>query len=73
VNAPPPTFLARLQQMPELVTEWGDLKLWPTHITAIRDLEKSLAANKPRALAPAHEGLGREVNPTVMAPRDFAR
>jgi type I restriction enzyme, R subunit len=29
VNAPPATFLVRLQQMPELVTEWGDFKLWP--------------------------------------------
>jgi hypothetical protein len=30
-------------------------------------------ADLARALAPAHEALGREVNPTVMAPGDFAR
>jgi predicted nucleotidyltransferase len=30
-------------------------------------------ADLARALAPAHEVLGREVNPTLMAPREFAR
>ena len=30
-------------------------------------------ADLARALAPAHEALGRELNPTVMAPREFAR
>jgi predicted nucleotidyltransferase/DNA-binding HxlR family transcriptional regulator len=30
-------------------------------------------ADLARALAPAQEALGREVNPTVMAPREFAR
>jgi predicted nucleotidyltransferase/DNA-binding HxlR family transcriptional regulator len=30
-------------------------------------------ADLARAFAPAHEALGREINPTVMAPRDFAR
>jgi len=30
-------------------------------------------ADLARALAPAQAALGREVNPTVMAPRDFAR
>jgi predicted nucleotidyltransferase/DNA-binding HxlR family transcriptional regulator len=30
-------------------------------------------ADLARALAPAQESLGREVNPTVMAPRDFAK
>jgi len=54
-----PTFLARLQQMPELVTEWGDFKLWPAQITAIRNLEKSLAANKPRALIQMATGSGK--------------
>jgi type I restriction enzyme, S subunit len=38
-------MLARLQAMPPLVTEWGDFKLWPAQITAIRNLERSLAAN----------------------------
>ena len=30
-------------------------------------------ADLARVLAPAQQALGREVNPTVMAPRDFAR
>ncbi len=30
-------------------------------------------ADLARALAPAHEVLGREINPTAMAPREFAR
>jgi type I restriction enzyme, R subunit len=51
---PPQTFLARLQQMPELVTEWGDFKLWPAQVTAIRNLEASLAANKPGADPDGH-------------------
>jgi type I restriction enzyme, R subunit len=46
----PVTLLAGVRSMPVLVTEWGDHKLWPAQITAIRNLEKSLAANKPRAL-----------------------
>ena len=56
---PPQTFLARLQQMPELVTEWGDFKLWPAQVTAIRNLEASLAANKPRALIQMATGSGK--------------
>jgi type I restriction enzyme, R subunit len=28
----PATFLARVRQMPELVTEWGDFKLWPAQV-----------------------------------------
>ena len=42
------SFLHRVRQMPELVTEWGEHKLWPAQITAIRNLEASLAQNKPR-------------------------
>jgi type I restriction enzyme R subunit len=50
-EAPPPsyagegsaTFLARLRQMPELVTEG----LWPAQIKAINNLEKSLRENRP--------------------------
>jgi len=53
------TFLARVRQMPELVTEWGDFKLWPAQITAIRNLEKSLAQNKPRALIQMATGSGK--------------
>jgi len=55
----PPTFLACVRQMPELVTEWSDFKLWPAQITAIRNLEKSLAQNKPRALIQMATGSGK--------------
>lgn len=59
----PPTFLARLQHMPPLVTEWGQggasYKLWPAQIQAIQNLEKSLAANKPRALIQMATGSGK--------------
>lgn len=43
------TFLHRVRHLPPLVTEWGDFKLWPAQITAIRNLEASLAqkANDP--------------------------
>jgi type I restriction enzyme R subunit len=62
-DASPPyahaTFLARAQQMPELVTEWGDFKLWPAQTTAIRNLEASLAQNKPRALIQMATGSGK--------------
>ncbi|WP_210732012.1 DEAD/DEAH box helicase family protein [Hydrogenophaga sp. PAMC20947] len=58
-----PTFLVRLQQRPTLVTEWGQggasFKLWPVQITAIRNLEESLAANKPRALIQMATGSGK--------------
>ncbi|MBX3673101.1 MAG: DEAD/DEAH box helicase family protein [Burkholderiales bacterium] len=55
----PPTFLTRVRTMPELVTEWGEHKLWPAQITAIRNLEKSLAANRPRALIQMATGSGK--------------
>jgi type I restriction enzyme R subunit len=58
-QTPPATLLARLQKMPELVTEWGDFKLWPAQITAIRNLEASLAQNKPRALIQMATGSGK--------------
>ena len=54
-----PTMLARLQAMPPLVTEWGDFKLWPAQITAIRNLEASLAQNKPRTLIQMATGSGK--------------
>ena len=38
--ARPETFLSRVRSMPPLVTEWGEHKLWPAQITAIRNLEK---------------------------------
>jgi type I restriction enzyme R subunit len=53
------TMLARLQAMPPLVTEWGDFKLWPAQIVAIRNLEQSLAANRPRALIQMATGSGK--------------
>lgn len=55
----PGTFLARLQHMPPLVTEWGDFKLWPAQIKAIQNLEGSLANNKPRALIQMATGSGK--------------
>ena len=58
-NLAPGTFLAKVRQMPELVTEWGEHKLWPAQITAIRNLEKSLAANRPRALIQMATGSGK--------------
>ncbi len=54
-----PTFLARMQNMPPLITEWGDHKFWPAQIIAIQNLEKSLAANKPRALIQMATGSGK--------------
>jgi len=53
--SPAPTFLARLRAMPELV-ETG---LWPAQVKAIRNLEKSLAANKPGALIQMATGSGK--------------
>ncbi|MBL8540958.1 MAG: DEAD/DEAH box helicase family protein, partial [Betaproteobacteria bacterium] len=62
-EAPPPyhlgTFLHRVRTMPPLVTEWSDFKLWPAQITAIRNLEASLAHNKPRALIQMATGSGK--------------
>ena len=54
-----PTFLSRVRSMPPLVTEWGDFKLWPAQIRAIRNLEASLAQNKPRALIQMATGSGK--------------
>jgi len=53
------TFLTRFRQMPALVTEWGDFKLWPAQITAIRNLKASLAQNKPRAPIQTATGSGK--------------
>jgi type I restriction enzyme R subunit len=62
-NEEPATFLARLRHMPPLVTEWGaggaSYKLWPAQIKAIENLEKSLAANKPKALIQMATGSGK--------------
>ena len=50
-----PTFLGRLQTMPPLIEEG----LWPAQIIAIRNLENSLKANKPRALIQMATGSGK--------------
>nr|MDP2191803.1 DEAD/DEAH box helicase family protein [Rhodoferax sp.] len=49
------TFLARLQHMPPLI----EAGLWPAQIIAIRNLEASLKANKPRALIQMATGSGK--------------
>ena len=57
------TFLTRMRSMPPLVTEWGSggahYALWPAQISAITNLEKSLAANKPKALIQMATGSGK--------------
>lgn len=50
-----PTLLGRLQTMPPLHVDG----LWPAQIVAIRSLEKSLKANKPRALIQMATGSGK--------------
>ncbi len=52
---PPPSFLARMNAMPGLV----EAGLWPAQIIAVRNLEKSLAAGKPRALIQMATGSGK--------------
>ena len=52
---PAATFLGRLQSMPPLKEEG----LWPAQIIAIRNLENSLKANKPRALIQMATGSGK--------------
>jgi len=63
VSEAPATFLARMRSMPPLVTEWGSggahYQLWPAQISAITNLEKSLAANKPKALIQMATGSGK--------------
>jgi type I restriction enzyme, R subunit len=63
VYAPTGTFLARMQHLPELVTQWGqggaNYQLWPAQIKAVQNLEKSLAANKPKALIQMATGSGK--------------
>lgn len=51
----PSTLNQRLKQMPELITDG----LWPAQVTAIRNLEKSLAENRPRALIQMATGSGK--------------
>jgi type I restriction enzyme R subunit len=49
------TLRARLKTLPPLVTNG----LWPPQVTAIRNLEASLAANRPRALIQMATGSGK--------------
>ena len=49
------TFLGRLQSLPPLKEDG----LWPAQIIAIQNLEKSLKANKPRALIQMATGSGK--------------
>ena len=51
----PSTLNLRLKQMPELI-EGG---LWPAQVVAIKNLEKSLAQNRPRALIQMATGSGK--------------
>jgi type I restriction enzyme R subunit len=51
----PVTFRARLRRMPALHEEG----LWPAQITAITNLEKSLAENRPRSLVQMATGSGK--------------
>ena len=57
------TFLHRMRSMPQLVTQWGaggaNFQLWPAQIKAIQNLEKSLTANKPKALIQMATGSGK--------------
>ena len=50
-----PTILGRLQSLPPLIEEG----LWPAQIIAIKNLEKSLKANNPRALIQMATGSGK--------------
>ena len=50
-----PTFRARLRTMPEL----DNPKLWEVQARAIRNLEKSLAGDRPRALIQMATGSGK--------------
>lgn len=59
------TFLARMQQLPPLI-ENG---LWPAQIEAIKNLEYSLAANRPRALVQMATGSGKTFTAINLAYR----
>jgi type I restriction enzyme R subunit len=51
----PSTLNLRLKQMPDLIEEG----LWPAQIIAVKNLEKSLAQNRPRALIQMATGSGK--------------
>ncbi len=49
------TLCQRLREQPPLITE----ALWPAQVTAIQNLERSLALNRPRALIQMATGSGK--------------
>jgi type I restriction enzyme, R subunit len=51
----PSTLNLRLKQMPELIEEG----FWPAQVIAVKNLEKSLAQNRPRALIQMATGSGK--------------
>ena len=54
-NEPAPTFLSRMRLLPVLIEDG----LWPAQVKAVKNLEASLAANKPRALIQMATGSGK--------------
>ena len=52
---PPPTLRARLRALPPLITTG----LWPAQIEAVQNLERSFAADRPRALIQMATGSGK--------------
>jgi type I site-specific restriction endonuclease len=53
------TFLTWVRQMPALITEWDELRRRQAQITAIYNIEASLAQSKPRALIQMATGSGK--------------
>ncbi|MBI5792996.1 MAG: DEAD/DEAH box helicase family protein [Rhodocyclales bacterium] len=51
----PATFLTRVRALPPLIEEG----LWPAQVKAVKNLEASIAANKPRALIQMATGSGK--------------
>ena len=59
VHRAAPTFLAQVRHLPSLVEDDDGFRLWPAQVKAIGNLERSLAANKPRALIQMATGSGK--------------
>jgi type I restriction enzyme R subunit len=62
---PAPTLRARLREMPPLITTG----LWPAQIEAVRNLEHSFAADRPRALIQMATGSGKTYTAVTFAYR----
>ena len=58
----PPTFLALVRHLPPLI----EIGLWSAQVRAIRNLEASLAADKPRALIQMATGSGNETSAQLL-------